>query len=133
MAAVWRVYDGKHPTNGSPWLELPFEDVVQAFGLTKNDLVSDITVTPRFGDASRDLWFRGFQQVVVEIDAAEAKKHKWDPGFYRAKTKPREALNLLLTSAPTDRARGRVRTVPAPWRCRCSCAGGTRRDPCPAA
>ena len=96
MAAVWRVYDGKHPTNGSPWLELPFEDVVQAFGLTKNDLVSDITVTPRFGDASRDLWFRGFQQVVVEIDAAEAKKHKWDPGFYRAKTKPREALNLLL-------------------------------------
>ena len=96
MAIVWRVYDGKDPTNGSPWLELPFEDVVQAFSLTKNDLVSDITITPRFGDASRDLWFSGFKHIVVEIDRAEAKKYQWSPGFYRAKVKPSEARNHLL-------------------------------------
>ena len=96
MAIVWRLHDGKAPTNGSPWLELPFEDVVQAFSLTKNDFVSDITITPRFGDASRDLWFSGFKHIVVEIDRAEAKKYQWSPGFYRAKVKPSEARNHLL-------------------------------------
>lgn len=100
MAIVWQVYDGKEPTgSGSRWLELPLEDVVQAFGLTKKDFVSDIGVTPRFGDASRDLWFRGFQQVVIEIEAAEAKKHNWKPGFYRARTKPSDARNCLLRQA----------------------------------
>lgn len=101
MAKIWPVYEGKHPTYGGPWSELPFSEAVALFELRPTDFVSGIAVTPRFGDADRDLTWVGFKHIVVEVDPDEAPKLKWKPGFYKSKVKPKEAFRRLLQHAVT--------------------------------
>jgi hypothetical protein len=44
----------------------------------------------------RDLWFAGFEQIVVEIERAEGRKSSWKPGFYRSPIEPKEAFRRLI-------------------------------------
>jgi hypothetical protein len=99
MARIWPVYEGKTPTSGERWAELPLSDAIELFDLRKSQFVSDLTVTPRFGDTARDLTWAGFKHIVIEIAPDEANKAKWKPGFYRSASKPKEAFRRLIQHA----------------------------------
>lgn len=96
MAAIWPAYEGKEPTGGGPWARIPLSEAIGLFELNSNDFVSPLTVTPRFGDAHRDLWHRGYKHVLVEVEESEARREKWKSGFYRSKIKPKEAFRRLI-------------------------------------
>jgi hypothetical protein len=96
MAKIWPVYEGKEPTRGGPWVEVPLSDAIALCDLRAQDFVSDRSKTPRFGDMSRDLWYAGFRHVVVEIDFEEAGAAKWKPGFYRSRLTPKEVFRRLI-------------------------------------
>ena len=96
MAKIWRVYDGKEPTRGGPWAELPLSEALAVFELRPEDLVSDLATTPRFGDVNRDLWYAGLKHVVVEVEPNEARRGKWKPGFYKSHFTPREAFRRII-------------------------------------
>ena len=89
MAKIWPVYEGMNPL-------LPVSEAITLFELEPEDLVSDLTVTPRFGDVRRDLWFEGFKYIVVEVDRTEGRKTNWKPGFYRSRITPKEAFRRLI-------------------------------------
>ena len=95
MANVWRVYEGREPTVGQPWVRLPLAAVIAAFDLRTTDFVSDIEHRPRFGDEKRDLRHAGFRHVVVEVEDREAQQASWMPGFYKARVTPAEAPGRL--------------------------------------
>lgn len=99
MAKIWPVYEGKHPTYGSPWAEIPFAEAVALFELRPTDFLSGLAVTPRFGDAERDLTWTGFKHIIVEVDEDEASELGWKPGFYKSRVKPKEAFRRLLQHA----------------------------------
>jgi hypothetical protein len=99
MANVWRVYDGREPTVGEPWVRLPLAEVVAAFDLGPADFISDLEHTPRFGDQKRDLRHRGVRHIVVEIEDSEAQQANWRPGFYKTNVQPGEASSRLLQQA----------------------------------
>jgi hypothetical protein len=67
--------------------------------LRQGDFVSDLAAPPRFGDAGRDLWYAGWQHVVVEVGRKEGQKAKWKPGFYRSRISPDEAKVRLARHA----------------------------------
>ncbi len=102
MAKIWPVYEGREPTSGGPWAELPFSDAINLFELQPADFVSDPEKTPRFGDKDRDLWFKGFKHIVVEVDRGEARREGWKPGFYRSKVKPSDAISRLFRNVLAD-------------------------------
>lgn len=99
MANVWPVYDGNGPTTGSPWARLAVMDAVAMFDLRADDFISELAVTPRFGDPDRDLWYLGIKQIVVEIEPSEGRKAHWKAGFYRSRVKPKEAMTRLIRQA----------------------------------
>jgi hypothetical protein len=99
MAKVWPVYEGREPTTGGPWASLPVLEAVALLEVRPTDRLSDLNVTPRFGDASRDLWYLGFQHVMLEIGADEAQPDKWQAGYYKSHLKPKEALTRLIQRA----------------------------------
>lgn len=99
MAKIWPVYEGKEPTRGGPWADIPLPEAIDLFALKKRDFTSGPDKTPRFGDARRDLWYLGYQHVVVEISDNEGRRAKWKPGFYRARIEPKEALRKLIRRA----------------------------------
>ena len=99
MAKIWPAYDGKNPTSGECWAELSLSDAVELFELTPGQFVSDLTVTPRFGDMKRDLTWAGFKQVLVEVERGEATKSKWKSGFYASRIKPKEGFRRLIQHA----------------------------------
>src|SRR5688572_22507767 len=101
MAKVWPVHEGREPTRGGPWAELPVLEAVAVLEVRPTDRLSDLEVTPRFGDASRDLWYLGYQHVILEIGADEAQQVNWQPGFYKSRLKPKEALTRLIQRAVT--------------------------------
>lgn len=96
MAAIWPVYEGKEPTSGGPWARLPLPEAIELLELKSTDFISPLAVTPRFGDAHRDLWYGGYKHIVVEVEDNEARREKWKPGFYRSKIKPKEAFRRLI-------------------------------------
>jgi hypothetical protein len=99
MANIWRVYEGREPTVGGPWARLPLPVVIAAFDLRRDDFVSDLEQTPRFGDEKRDLRHAGFRYIVVEVEQKEGLQAKWQPGFYRTRIGPKEALDRLVRQA----------------------------------
>jgi hypothetical protein len=99
MAKIWPVYEGREPTVGEPWAQLPVTEAVALLELRARDRVSDFERTPRFGDARRDLWYLGYRHVVLEIEPNEALNAAWKPGFYRSRLKPREVLIKLIERA----------------------------------
>jgi hypothetical protein len=99
MAKIWPVYEGKEPTRGGPWADIPLPDAIDLFELTPQDFVSVLTQTPRFGDKERVLYYPGFKHIVVEVDPNEARREKWRPGFYRSKVSPEEAFGRLIKDA----------------------------------
>ncbi len=99
MAKIWPVYEGASPTRGEPWAELPLPEAVSLFELAQEDLVSDLTNTPRFGERDRDLWYLGYKHIIVEIGPSESRRIKWQPGFYRSRVKPEEAFRRLIQQA----------------------------------
>lgn len=99
MAKIWPVYDGKEPTHWEPWARLRLPEAIAIFELRKEDFVSDLVATPRFGDVERDLTYAGFKHIVVEVESGEGKQEKWKPGFYRSRIKPKEAFNKLIRQA----------------------------------
>ena len=101
MANVWRVYEGKEPTMGGPWVRLPLDAAIAAFDLQSGDFVSDLEHTPRFGDERRDLRHAGFRHIVVEVEDGEAQQAHMNPGFYKARVSPTEAPERLVRQVVT--------------------------------
>jgi hypothetical protein len=99
MANIWRVYEGREPTVGEPWVRLSLDVVVAAFDLSPADFISDLEHTPRFGDEKRDLRHLGFRHVVVEVEDGEAQQTNLIPGFYEARVRPGDAPGRLLRQA----------------------------------
>lgn len=96
MAKIWPVYEGKEPTRGGPWADMPLREAVALLELGQHDFVSGSERTPRFGDVNRDLSFMGFKHIVVEVGPDEARREGWRPGFYVSPLKPDEAFRRLL-------------------------------------
>ena len=96
MAKIWPVYEGKVPTRGSPWIDIPVRDSIALCNLRAQDFVSDLSKTPRFGDTGRDLWYAGFKHVVVEVEPEEARTAEWKPGFYKSRLAPKEVFRRLI-------------------------------------
>jgi hypothetical protein len=96
MAKIWPIYEGREPTRGEPWADLPVRDAAVLFKLKPSDFVSDLETTPLFGDKDRDKSFSGYQHVVVEIGDREGRNAGWRPGFYRSRLKPKEAFAELV-------------------------------------
>lgn len=99
MAKIWPVYEGKEPTRGDPWADVPVAEAIRLFQLRPDYLQSGLSSTPRFGDAERDLWYAGFRHVLVEISEREARSVKWKPGFYKSPVKPKAAYEILVRRA----------------------------------
>lgn len=99
MAKIWRVYEGKEPTIGEPWVRLPLSEAIALFELRPNDRVSELAITPRFGDVARDLTYAGFKCIVVEVERREGRRLRWKPGFYKSRIKPEEAFVRLIRQA----------------------------------
>ena len=99
MAKIWPVYEGKDPTIGEPWARLPVSEAVALFELRPDDYVSNLAVTPRFGDVDRDLTFAGFRHIVVEVGRNEGRRANWRPGFYKSRIPPQEAFDRLIRQA----------------------------------
>lgn len=99
MAKIWPVYEGREPTIGDPWAELPVSAAIPLCELKPNDFVSDLTATPRFGDVDRSFLYRGYKHIVVEIEQAESRQAKWKPGYYRSPVKPEDVFWRLAQRA----------------------------------
>lgn len=99
MAKIWAVYEGKEPTIGGPWAHLPVSKAVALFELRPDDHVSGSKATPRFGDVNRDLTYAGFKHIVVEIERNEGRQANWEPGFYKSRVTPKEAVVRLIRQA----------------------------------
>jgi hypothetical protein len=99
MARIWPVYEGRESTRGEPWADIAVSDAISLFELRESDLLSDLSRTPGFGDATRDLWYGGFKHVVIEIRPSEAKRIKWRSGFYLSRVKPAVARDRLIQHA----------------------------------
>jgi hypothetical protein len=99
MANIWPVYEGREPTIGGPWASLPLSEAIALFELRPQHFVSELTTTPRFGDADRNLTHAGYRHVVVEVGRGEAQLDKWKPGFYRSRISPKEAYRRLIQQA----------------------------------
>lgn len=99
MAKIWPVYEGKEPTEGGPWADIPALEAVELFDLRPDDYVSDLKETPRFGNSDRDLRYEGHKHLVVEIERREARQTTLKPGFYRSRSTPDEARRLLIGQA----------------------------------
>lgn len=99
MANIWRVYEGKEPTTGDPWVRLPVSEAVALFQLQPTDFVSDLEITPRFGDVNRDFPYAGFKHIVVEVKRDEKRQAKWKAGFYKSRITPKDAFGKLIQQA----------------------------------
>ena len=99
MAKIWPVYEGREPTRGEPWADLPVSEAVSLFELQPEDIVYDLATTPRFGNVDRDLWYLGYKHIVVEIGRNEGRRATWKPGFYRSRVKPKDAFGRLIQQA----------------------------------
>jgi hypothetical protein len=102
MANVWRVYEGKEPTLGDPWLTLPASDAIHFFRLKREDAIEPRKappVGPRFGDTTRDLRHAGYKHIVVEIEPDEGRKEKWKAGYYPSSVRVSQAPTVLLQQA----------------------------------
>lgn len=102
MANIWPVRDGSEPTIGGPWAQIPADSAIELFKIDKEDFISDLSVTPRFGVKDRDLWFHGYRHIVVEIPAREARRIGWRPGFYLSAVNPTDAFALLIQQAISE-------------------------------
>jgi hypothetical protein len=96
MAKIWRVYEGREPTQGGPWVDIPLADAIAALDLQQDDFISDLTERPRFGNLDRDFSYAGYKHVIVEIERSEGRRTKWKAGFYRSRVGPRDAFSRLI-------------------------------------
>lgn len=99
MAKIWPVRDGRFPTHGAPWAEMPLSEAIDRMEISAEGFVGEPDRPPRFGDTGRDLTWTGFKHVVVEIDLDEANNENWKPGFYRSPVSPKEAFRRLIEYA----------------------------------
>jgi hypothetical protein len=99
MAKIWAVYEGREPTIGGPWARLPLLEAIDLLELRPDDHVSELELTPRFGDLESDGTYAGFKHIVVEAGTSEARKAKWKPGFYISRIAPRDAIRKLIQQA----------------------------------
>jgi hypothetical protein len=97
MADVWLVKEGSEPTRGEG-IELSLPDCIKNLGLAETGFLCGPGSTPRFGAAQPTQVVRGHQHVVVEVGEAEARTHRWKPGFYRAAISAKDASKVLKSS-----------------------------------
>jgi hypothetical protein len=110
MAKIWPVYEGKRPTIGGPWADIPLSEAIQNFELQPGDFISEATSAPRFADRDRDLSLAGFKRIVVEIEPDEGKRAKWKPGLYGSRIRPDEGYRRLIEQ-PFVAALGKANVV----------------------
>ena len=99
MAKIWPVYEGKVPSIGWPWADLPLSEAIALFELRPGDFVSEPAKVPRFGDASRSLTYVGYRHIVVEVGRREGQLAGWTPGYYKSQIAPQEAFGRLIRQA----------------------------------
>lgn len=96
MARIWPVYEGRRPTAGGPWANIPLQEAIELLELRPNDFISDPEAALRFGNETLDLTFAGFKHIVAEIERGEAKKANWKAGLYKSRIRPDEAFRRLI-------------------------------------
>ena len=99
MARILPIYEGSEPAPREHWVDLPVSEAVALFELRPGDFLSELSRIPRFGELDRDLWYRGFKHILVQIEEGEARRAGWKPGFYRSRVKPGEAYRRLIEQA----------------------------------
>jgi hypothetical protein len=99
MAKIWAVYEGNRPTVGGPWATIPLPEAIALFELRRDDFLSDLEITPRFGLVDGDLTFVGYKHIVVEVERNEGRQANWKSGFYKSRIKPKEAFGILIKQA----------------------------------
>jgi hypothetical protein len=100
--AVWFVRDGPQMQHGPSAYQLPLATCVARLGLKKEQWVSGLDKTPRFGDQSkRHSELEPYRHVVCAIDDAEAKASGWEAGYYRIEPDPKEVIARLGLPRPS--------------------------------
>lgn len=99
MAKIWRVYEGREPTRGGPWMDLPLSEAISIFDMRPENFLSDGETKPRFGNVDRDLWYAGHKHIVVEVEYREVQKTNWPSGFYLLSIDPDEAFDRVIEHA----------------------------------
>jgi hypothetical protein len=98
---VWFVRDGPQMQRGSSAYQLPLATCVARLGFKKEQWVSGLDRTPRFGDQSkRHSELEPYRHVVCAIDEAEAKASGWRAGYYRIELDPKEVIARLGPPRP---------------------------------
>jgi hypothetical protein len=99
MIPVWLLKDGTTITSGDEpkaFGTLPFEDCVSKLGLRENDFLSGLEKPLLLGNVGPLTPISGPRHVILKIDASEAKKQKWKPGFYGiSRISVQEAAKIL--------------------------------------
>lgn len=114
MAKIWPVYEGREPTIGGPWAELPLAEAVSISELQPDHFESELEKTPRFGNVDRDGRLWGYKHIVVEIQPQEARKTTWKAGYYKSPVAPGEMFRRLIQRALVS-ALGSDNVVRATW------------------
>ncbi len=108
MAEIWCAYEGSEPTRRGPQRVLPMKTCAE-LGLWPAEYLHDLTGHgPRFGDSNdTDGWIRGYQHVVLKVDAEEAKAEGCKPGYYLTRVSPKQAHESMMRMNLDKRKDGR--------------------------
>ena len=97
---VWFVRDGPQMQRGSSAYQLPLATCVARLGLKKEQWVSGLDRTPRFGDQSkRHSELEPYRHAVCAIDEAEAKASGWRGRLLPNRTRPQGGDRTVRTTS----------------------------------
>ena len=94
MAKVWFVREGADPTTGTPAYDISLQQCIDQLGLTKNDWLHDLSLTPHFR-ASGTMAAPEYRHVVCQVDDPEASEWGWRTGYYLLEISPKEVAERL--------------------------------------
>jgi hypothetical protein len=98
---VWFVRDGPQKQRGGSAYQLRLATCVARLELKKEQRVSGLEKSPRFGDQSkRHSELDPYRHVVCAIDQTEAKASGWEAGYYRIELDPKEVIARLGPPRP---------------------------------
>jgi hypothetical protein len=101
---VWFVRDGPQEQRGGSAYDVALRTCVDNIGLRREQWISGLEKTPRFGDQGKPRsYLDPYHHVVCKIDEAEAKSTEWKAGYYQIALTPEEVIAILgPPSEPLD-------------------------------
>jgi hypothetical protein len=93
---VWFVRDGPQEQRGGSAYDVTLQTCVDRIGLAREQWISGLEKSPRFGDQSRPRSnLDPYHHVVCKIDVAEASLTSWKAGYYLIALSPEEVIAIL--------------------------------------